>query len=214
MTPLGRIHFVLGAYSYIISVLQKYSLDSFYSHMILKYVFTSLCDNMELYRKVMDDAPLQRRRLVYLLRRLVPCKEELLGYMNALRRGRQDATGSSEDEEPVKINALTEQVKDEELDWETNEATAKRGFDDSLEDVKPPRKRNRFVDSDITDTESNNDRRKYSSCRDSDSESDTDSDGKSSCSNDAYDNSTTGSTDGYTCNFETQRFEQDAQELI
>jgi len=225
----GRIHFLLGAYSYVISLLQQYSLDSFYSPMLLKYVFTSLCDNMELYRRVMDDAPLQRRRLVYLLRRLVPCKEELLGYMNALRRGRQEAAGSSEDEEPVEENVQTELVKEEELDPETNEATAKRGCDDSLVDAEPPRKQNRFVDSDITDTESDDGRRKYSSCSDSgsssdsgsdsssssDSESDTDSsDDKSSCSDDAYDNTTTGSTDDYTCNFETQRFQQDAQELI
>jgi len=210
----GRIHFVLGAYSYIISVLQKYSLDSFYSPMILKYVFTSLCDNMELYRRVMDDAPLQRRRLVCLLRRLVPCKEELLGYMKAVRGGRQETAGSSEEEEPIEENVQTEQVKEEELDPETNEATAKRGWNESLVDTEPPSKRNRFVDSDITDTDSDDDSSESSSSSDSSDgesgESDTDSNDDS---DDAYDNTTTG-TDDYTCNFETQRLEQDAQELI
>ncbi|EFX62469.1 hypothetical protein DAPPUDRAFT_120194 [Daphnia pulex] len=133
---------------------------------------------MELYRRVMDDAPLQRRRLVCLLRRLVPCKEEMLGYMNAVRGGRQEAAGSSEEEEPIEENVQTEQVKEEELDPETNEATAKRGWDESLVDTEPPSKRNRFVDSDITDTDSDDDSSESSSSSDSSDgesgESDTD----------------------------------------
>jgi hypothetical protein len=123
--------------------------------------------------------------------------------MSALKGGRQKATGSSKDKEPVKEN-VPEQVKLEELNMETNEATAKRGCNENLEDAKPPRKQNKFVDSYISDMESE-DRQEYSGCRDSDS--------KSSCSNDANNNSTRG-TDDYMCNFETQRFQQDPQELI
>ena len=243
----GRVHFLLGAYSYVISVLQKYGPDAFYSPMMLKYVFTSLCDNMELYERVMDDAKLQRRRLVSLLQKLVPCDEERLSYMNALRKEKREEGGgevedgeesSVEKEEELEEGELTAEdfeVKTEptvqEVETEqcksVETTTRKRRRSKSLARTA---KKNRFVDSDVTESESENDDRDFSvhpeSSNDTSSSSECDTDCNESTSSDSSSssNDTSSSTssdkeeevdrEGFTCNFETQRFQQDAQEFI
>ena len=243
----GRVHFLLGAYSYVISLLQKYGPDAFYSPMMLKYVFTSLCDNMELYERVMDDAKLQRRRLVSLLQKLVPCDEERLSYMNALRKEKREEGGgevedgeesSVEKEEELEEGELTAEdfeVKTEpavqEVETEqcksVETTTRKRRRSKSLARTA---KKNRFVDSDVTESESENDDRDFSvhpeSSNDtsSSSESDTDCNESTSSDSSSSSNDTSSSTssdkeeevdrEGFTCNFETQRFQQDAQEFI
>ena len=243
----GRVHFLLGAYSYVISLLQKYGPDAFYSPMMLKYVFTSLCDNMELYERVMDDAKLQRRRLVSLLQKLVPCDEERLSYMNALRKEKREEGGgevedgeesSVEKEEELEEGELTAEdfeVKTEpavqEVETEqcksVETTTRKRRRSKSLARTA---KKNRFVDSDVTESESENDDRDFSvhpeSSNDTSSSSESDTDCNESTSSDSSSNSddTSSSTssdkeeevdrEGFTCNFETQRFQQDAQEFI
>ena len=246
----GRVHFLLGAYSYVISLLQKYGPDAFYSPMMLKYVFTSLCDNMELYERVMDDSKLQRRRLVSLLRKLVPCDEERLSYMNALRKEKREegvveddgVESSAEKEEgeeleegeltaedvEVKTEPTGEEGETEQCKSAAETNTRKRQRRKSL---GRPAKKNRFVDSDITDSESEDDNGDFSvhpeslsGTSSSSSECDTDcndsTSSDSSSSNDDTRSSNSSGEDeeedreGFTCNFETQRFQQDAQEFI
>ena len=242
----GRVHFLLGAYSYVISVLQKYGPDAFYSPMMLKYVFTSLCDNMELYERVMDDAKLQRRRLVSLLQKLVPCDEERLSYMNALRKEKREEGGEVEDGEESSVEK-EEELEEGELTAEDFEVKTEPTVQEveteqckSVETTTRKRRRskslartakkNRFVDSDVTESESENDDRDFSvhpessSDTSSSSECDTDCNESTSSDSSSSSNDTSSSTssdkeeevdrEGFTCNFETQRFQQDAQEFI
>ena len=242
----GRVHFLLGAYSYVISVLQKYGPDAFYSPMMLKYVFTSLCDNMELYERVMDDAKLQRRRLVSLLQKLVPCDEERLSYMNALRKEKREEGGKVEDGEESSVEK-EEELEEGELTAEDFEVKTEPTVQEveteqckSVETTTRKRRRskslartakkNRFVDSDVTESESENDDRNFSvhpessSDTSSSSECDTDCNESTSSDSSSSSNDTSSSTssdkeeevdrEGFTCNFETQRFQQDAQEFI
>ena len=241
----GRVHFLLGSYSYVLSVLQKYGPEAFYSPVMLKYVFTSLCDNMELYQRVMDDAKLQRRRLVSLLRRLVPCDAERLEYMNSLRNGRQEA-GEMENEEEeeeeewkegeqaaagceLKTEPAGEDREMEEGEIDERTSTRKRRRRKSVEN---PAKKNRFVESDLSESEAEDDldfsvgpescSNSSSSSSESDSESNETTATESSSSDSASGSHSSDGEEkeeeegdrGFTCNFGTQRFQQDAQEFI
>ena len=242
----GRVHFLLGAYSYVISVLQKYGPDDFYSPMMLKYVFTSLCDNMELYQRVMDDSKLQRRRLVLLLEKLVPCDEERLCYLNALGEVKREdgAVEDGEESGAEREEELEEgELAAEDFDVKT-EPTGERGETEqcnsaetstrkrqrrSNKNLVRPAKKNRYIDSDVTESETEDGDCDFSvrpeSLSDtttSSSECDTDCNNSSSSSS-SSDNTSSSNTsvdddeedrEGFTCNFETQRFQQDAQEFL
>lgn len=113
-----RIHFLLGAYSYVLGILENYKAEQFYTPMILKYLFTSLSDNFELYERVMDDGGLQRIRLVALLHRMVSNDEERLDYLKRFG-GQNDAVvivtkQEQEEEEEEGENGMEYEFKVEE----------------------------------------------------------------------------------------------------
>ena len=226
----SRVHFLLGAYSYVLDVLQKYGREAFYSPMLLKYVFTSLCDNFELYGRVMDDAKLQRRRLVALVRRLVACDEDRSGFMNTLSRtaqpeGEAEEEEEEEEEEEDEDPVDPDRVREAQAEPRGEPAKSQKREFDGGDLAQPPAKRNRLIESDLSETE-DEDRDASSSSDSSEDESDKDArdssdEGSSSSSEDCStcdersDSSDSEDEGGdYTCNFGTQRFQQDAQELV
>ncbi len=116
-----RTHFLLGAFSYVLGVLEKYQTSSFYSPAILNYALTALVDNIELYERVMDDGTRQRGRLVNLIRALVPLGEQRNTYL-----ARFLVTDSEEEEEEEGGSSSeweTEEVATQMQsgEWETEE---------------------------------------------------------------------------------------------
>lgn len=228
----SRIHFLLGAYSYVIGVLQKYDQDSFYSPMLLKYVFTSLCDNMELYLRVMDDGRVQRRRLVALIRQLVTSDEERVAYLNKLRQSQQFVEETEDDGEEKEVGEDekhdVELRGDGEFEPKINPPAKgeKRETKETGSVGLPPAKKKKFVESDLSESESTEEDERRAERNNPSEESDdsdsSDSIGKENCNDSSCSCSSTSSTssssdsedEDFTCNFDSPRFEQDAQELV